>query len=90
MSPYHIEAGQLICNANLLAGFYMIGNIGRRWVKLRYEFQSLLELSFEKNFRQRFQINFVFQVKIGSELKPFFTRKSKTFIVVLRKVLNLF
>ena len=27
--PYHIETGQLICNANQLTGFYMMGNIGR-------------------------------------------------------------
>ena len=27
--PHHIEASQLICNANQLNGFYMIGNIGR-------------------------------------------------------------
>ena len=27
--PYHIETSQLICNANQLTGFYMMGNIGR-------------------------------------------------------------
>ena len=27
--PHHIETSQLICIANQLTGFYMIGNIGR-------------------------------------------------------------
>ena len=27
--PYHIETSQLICRANQLASFYMMGNIGR-------------------------------------------------------------
>ena len=27
--PHHIETSQLICNANKLTVFYMIGNIGR-------------------------------------------------------------
>ena len=27
--PHHIETSQLICRANQLAGFYMLGNIGR-------------------------------------------------------------
>ena len=27
--PHHIETSQLICNANQLNGFYMMGNIGR-------------------------------------------------------------
>ena len=27
--PHHIETSQLICNANQLVGFYMMGNIGR-------------------------------------------------------------
>ena len=27
--PHHIETSQLICNANQLTGFYMMGNIGR-------------------------------------------------------------
>ena len=27
--PYHIETSQLICNANELTGFYMMGKIGR-------------------------------------------------------------
>ena len=31
--PYHIETNKLICDANQLAGFYMMGNIGRYWVK---------------------------------------------------------
>ena len=31
--PYHIETSQLICNTTQLAGFYMMGNIGRYWVK---------------------------------------------------------
>ena len=26
--PHHIETSQLISNANLLTGFYMMGNIG--------------------------------------------------------------
>ena len=26
--PHHIETSQLICNANQLTGFYMMGNIG--------------------------------------------------------------
>ena len=29
MFPHHIETSQLICNANQLAGFYMMENIGR-------------------------------------------------------------
>ena len=27
--PHHIETSQLICNANQLSGFYMLGKIGR-------------------------------------------------------------
>ena len=27
--PHHIQNSQLICNANQLTGFYMMGNIGR-------------------------------------------------------------
>ena len=27
--PHHIETSQLICHANEVTGFYMIGNIGR-------------------------------------------------------------
>ena len=27
--PHHIETSQLICNANQLTSFYMMGNIGR-------------------------------------------------------------
>ena len=27
--PHHIETSQLICTANHLTGFYMMGNIGR-------------------------------------------------------------
>ena len=27
--PHHIETSQLICNANQLTGFYMMGSIGR-------------------------------------------------------------
>ena len=27
--PHHIETSQLICNANQLTGFYMMGNTGR-------------------------------------------------------------
>ena len=30
---YHIETSKLICDANQLAGFYMMGNIGRYCVK---------------------------------------------------------
>ena len=28
-NPHYIETSQLICNANQLTGFYMMGNIGR-------------------------------------------------------------
>ena len=31
--PCHIESSQLICNANQLTGFYMMGNIARLWVE---------------------------------------------------------
>ena len=31
--PDHIETSKLICDANHLAGVYMMGNIGRCWVK---------------------------------------------------------
>ena len=31
--PSHIETSQLICRANQLTGFYMMGNICRYWVK---------------------------------------------------------
>ena len=31
--PDHIETSQLICNANQLTGYYMIGNTVRQWVK---------------------------------------------------------
>ena len=27
-APHHIETSQMICRANQLTGFYMIGNIG--------------------------------------------------------------
>ena len=27
--PHHIETSQLICIANQITGFYMVGNIGR-------------------------------------------------------------
>ena len=27
--PHHIESRQLICNANQMTGFYMMGKIGR-------------------------------------------------------------
>ena len=30
----HIETSQLICNANQLTGFYMMGSIGRLWVNI--------------------------------------------------------
>ena len=30
---HHIETSQLLCIANQLTGFYMIGNVGRYWVK---------------------------------------------------------
>ena len=30
--PHHIKTGQLICIANQLTGFFMMGNIGRSWV----------------------------------------------------------
>ena len=30
---HHIETSQLICIADQLSGFYMMGNIGRDWVK---------------------------------------------------------
>ena len=30
---YHMETSQLICIANQLTGFYMMGNIGRWWIK---------------------------------------------------------
>ena len=30
---HHIETRQLTCRANSLTGFYMMGNIGRYWVK---------------------------------------------------------
>ena len=33
--PHHIETSQLICIANWLAGFYMMGNTGRYCVKKR-------------------------------------------------------
>ena len=26
---HHIETGQMICNANRLTGFYIMGNVGR-------------------------------------------------------------
>ena len=29
---HHIETSQMICIANQLTGFYMIGNIGCQWV----------------------------------------------------------
>ena len=35
---YHIETSQLIYIANQLTGFYMMGNIGRWWVKV-FSFQ---------------------------------------------------
>ena len=31
--PHHTETSQLTCTANQLTGFYMMGNIGRQWVK---------------------------------------------------------
>ena len=31
--PHHIKTSQLICIANQLTGFYMMGNIGRYWAK---------------------------------------------------------
>ena len=31
--PNHIEISQLICNANQLTGFYMMGSSGRSWIK---------------------------------------------------------
>ena len=31
--PHHTETSQLTCIANQLTGFYMMGNIGREWVK---------------------------------------------------------
>ena len=30
--PHHKETSQLICNANQLTGFYMMGDIDRQWV----------------------------------------------------------
>ena len=32
--PHHIETSQLICRANQLTSFYMMGNIGRQWVNM--------------------------------------------------------
>ena len=32
--PYHIETSELNYIANQLTGFYMMGNIGRYWVKI--------------------------------------------------------
>ena len=29
---HHIETSWLICNANQMSGFYMMGNIGREWI----------------------------------------------------------
>ena len=31
--PHYIEPSQLICSANQLTGFYMMGNAHRYWVK---------------------------------------------------------
>ena len=31
--PHHIETSHLICYAIQLTGFYMMGSIGRQWVK---------------------------------------------------------
>ena len=40
--PHHIETSQLIWNANQLTGFYMMGNIGRQWVKVYTTFTITL------------------------------------------------
>ena len=34
--PYHIETSQLIFNSNQFTGFYMMGNIGSYWVKVKF------------------------------------------------------
>ena len=36
--PHHIETSQLICSADQLTGFYMMGNTVRSWVKLWSDF----------------------------------------------------
>ena len=33
--PHHIETSQLICNADQLTGFYMMGNTGCLWVNFK-------------------------------------------------------
>ena len=34
--PHNIEMSQLICIANQLAGFFMMGNIGCLWINPKY------------------------------------------------------
>ena len=40
--PHYIKTSQLICNANQLTGFYMMGNIDRQWVNgvKTYQFKA--------------------------------------------------
>ena len=46
MFPHHIETSQLICIANQLTGFNMLGNIGRNftWFILEYLVPFMLNL----------------------------------------------
>ena len=39
---HHIQTSQLICTANQLTGFYMMGNIGRQWVSEMLQFKYLV------------------------------------------------
>ena len=39
--PHYIKTSQLICFANQLTGFYMMGNIGRSKVNVIENFQSI-------------------------------------------------
>ena len=54
--PHNIEMSQLICIANQLAGFFMMGNIGYLWVNHKYlgTKRCFLKTSKQWNSRREF------------------------------------
>ena len=71
--PYHTETSPLICNANQLIGFYMMGNIGRNGLRLRALQQKLKDkvAHYCKGLHLRCLLGLVYTSGISEQIRFF-------------------
>ena len=69
-APHHTETSQLICTANQLTGFYMMGSTGRLWVNVNFEL-ILYQIKYINQMLLIWAYNYLLDQNIYSHQKSF-------------------